>query len=115
MTGLVIFSHSVIPHDHHYEVACETEHHDSHNEDSDNEPIHCHFFNDIVFDKVNISFNKSIVSNLSSAYIILIISDVYCDDFKNNETFNTNDNLPDYKVNIENSPTRGSPIHIILG
>jgi len=114
ITGLVILSHSVIPHDHHYEVACETEHYENHNESSDNDPIHCHFFNDIVIEKVTVSFNKNIVNQLLSVYVVLIIDDIN-DSFEINKTFNIDYFLPDNKVNIENSPTRGSPNHIILG
>ena len=56
----VFLGHNLIPHHHHAEqvsvplaTECQEDHQDTHNHppDSDHEPLHCHAFNDVVFDK----------------------------------------------------------------
>ena len=60
----VFLGHNLVPHHHHTEVVnvpagseCPVEHGDHHDDDHDAEshPIHCHAFNDVVFDKYSTS------------------------------------------------------------
>ena len=110
ITGLVIFSHSIIPHDHHYDVM-NTTHHEHHNdENSGSEPIHCHYFNEIIFDKTILSFNNQILKQIPTNFALIFDNKFSLDNNLSPKTlFFKKDNLPDYFVFIENSPTRGSP------
>lgn len=58
----VFLGHNLIPHHHHSEQVvvpvaseCPVDHGDSHehHHDADHKPLHCHAFNDVVFDKYN--------------------------------------------------------------
>jgi hypothetical protein len=111
--GVVIFSHSVIPHDHHYNATCDTEHHEHHDEGSES-PMHCHFLNDIVFDEVIISVNQIMVKDLQNT-IITLFSLIPQTDIKANKgvRFVYKASLPDYQLFIKQSPTRGSPIQLV--
>ena len=111
--GVVIFSHSVIPHDHHYNTTCDTEHHE-HHDDGDDSPMHCHFLNDIVFDEVIISFNQVLIKDLPSS-IITLFNILPQDELLTHEnvSFVDSDNLPDCHAFIEHSPTRGSPLQLV--
>jgi hypothetical protein len=60
----VFLGHNLVPHHHHSEVVnvpvsseCPVDHGEHHDEDHDAEshPIHCHAFNDVVFDKYSTS------------------------------------------------------------
>ena len=60
----VFLGHNLIPHHHHSEQVnvpvsskCPVDHGDTHehHHDADHEPLHCHAFNDVVFDKYNSS------------------------------------------------------------
>lgn len=111
--GVVIFSHSIIPHDHHYDQSCDTEHHEHHDTDHDS-PMHCHFLNDVVFDDVVISSNQTVVNNNPSQYIILFsLNNLEEQTAKHCLFLIKSDNPPDYQVFLEHSPTRGSPIQLV--
>jgi len=111
ITGLVMFSHSLIPHDHHYDNHLETtnEEYQEKNEKGQ-EPIHCHFFNDIVIEKISIS-HKSIVKPIS-LFIVYItnISFDFTEDLVNKSFTNQAFHFPDKIFLSPNSPTRGSPL-----
>lgn len=111
ITGLVMFSHSIIPHDHHYNIIGNLSNYEHHNnEKSDNNPIHCHFFNDIVIDKIISNTNQNLFKYLTSNIKILLNTKLYFDNNPLTKTAFLNiNNLPDYFVLIESSPTRGSP------
>jgi len=113
IAGLVMLSHAVIPHDHHYDVACDTEHHEHHDTDHES-PMHCHFLNDVVFDDVVLSFNPIIIKDLPVLYTF-IFNIIIEDESLNqcNLQFIESDNLPDYLVLLEQSPTRGSPLQLV--
>ena len=58
----VFLGHNLIPHHHHSEqvivpvsTECPIDHGDTHehHSDADHDPLHCHAFNDVVFDKYN--------------------------------------------------------------
>ena len=58
----VFLGHNLIPHHHHSEqvivpvsTQCPVDHGDAdeHHQDGDHDPLHCHAFNDVVFDKYN--------------------------------------------------------------
>jgi len=52
--GLLILSHAIVPHDHHYDVSETSEHHN--NQEENNNPAHCHLLNtlDYVLIKSNV-------------------------------------------------------------
>jgi len=111
ITGLVMFSHSLIPHDHHYDNHIETTHEEHQEKDaSGNEPIHCHFLNDIVNNKISTS-HQSIVKQIT--LLFNYIPDLNLD-FENTPVlkaiFYNDFYYPDYLTYIDISPTRGSPI-----
>jgi len=111
ITGLVILSHSILPHDHHYDNHLETTHEEHQEKNtSGNEPIHCHFFNDIVIEKVSIS-HKSIVKPIS--LFILYITNIsfnFTEDLGHKSFTNQAFHFPSKLFLSENSPTRGSPL-----
>ena len=105
ITGLVIFSHAVIPHDHHNDNSIE---HHEHNNNSNSE--HCHLLNHITIDKA-ISISGKIASHnrldITATHVTglctkkPILTSIYLSDRVN---------LPDYFVCNKNTPSRGSPI-----
>ena len=108
--GLVIFSHSIIPHDHHYDVITDINHEEHHEKNkTENEPIHCHYFNDFVISNVTVSAHYSykqiskIISNISEFEIYFnrntVLKVIFYSDFSFLEYFSF----------IDISPTRGSP------
>ncbi len=112
IVGLVIFSHSIIPHDHHYNSSVsDIEHHHHNDNDSGDEPIHCHYFNNIDFDKVRTNNVTNIIKELPILYTVIFDEIFELDiNYQVNNYINLNDNLPDYCVLISISPTRGSPL-----
>ena len=109
--GLATFSHAIIPHDHHYDNTCDTKHQEhQENETSDAQPIHCHFFNDIIVDTTLSPANyiKLKKQRSSDAVIITAVSQVKTT-YKNKQDIRTQNNQPDYLTFRKNSPTRGSP------
>lgn len=114
-TSLAIFFHSVIPHDHHYDINCELSHNQHDHKNSDHEPIHCHFFNEVIVDKAITTVNKKIsdISSLEFAALLFLKFRI------------TNNELPKFhfpeqeKITLsfvfkENTPTRGSPLSVCL-
>jgi len=111
ITGLVIFSHSILPHDHHYDNLTEVNHNEHQEKNKKGqEPIHCHFFNDIVINKITTSYQNTIKQiTLLYSYISqfdfdiednTIIKAIFYNDFY----------YPDFLTYIDISPTRGSPL-----
>ena len=113
IAGLVLLSHAVIPHDHHYNEVCDSHHHQDHDADHES-PMHCHFLNDVVFDDVVLTYNQ-----VDIKYLPLLFTYVF-DTIIENEgllqsslQFAKSDNLPDYLILIKHSPTRGSPLQLV--
>ena len=111
---LMILMHALIPHHHHFDSVFEhnqqTGQASQHSEDN---PLHCHAFNELVTDKTVISVNNvSPVDDLS-----IVISD---DDFRLRVTeipvdaviAINRDMNPAGEIFPENSPTRGSPASV---
>ena len=111
ITGLVILSHSILPHDHHYNYLTQ-ENHNEHSEkdDSGHEPIHCHFLNEVILTKITISqiSNIQYVSAANSLLRICKLDDSNLSVLPN--TIADSYQLYDYIVFIDSSPTRGSPL-----
>lgn len=112
-TSLAIFFHSVIPHDHHYDMNCELSHHQHDHDNSDQEPIHCHFFNEVIVDKAITTTNKKIADDTSIAFAALLLLNFR---FTNNELpkfyFPEQEKLTLSLAFRENTPTRGSPLSV---
>ena len=113
ITSLAIFFHSVIPHDHHYNVNCDLSHHQQHNH-SDSHPIHCHFFNEIIVDKAITTTHQKNVKFTLFDFALL-----FADNFQKINREYTKEYFPEQTVQIifdiciENTPTRGSPFKLI--
>jgi hypothetical protein len=112
IVGLIIFSHSIIPHDHHYTNVCETKH-DAHHghEDAANDPVHCHFLNDIIIDKAITYHSSNITDHLPLLFTIIY----QVDEIDDNQSFTVirfldDDGLPNRQIFIDVSPSRGSPV-----
>ena len=109
--GLVMFFHSLVPHDHHYDNHIETTHEEHQEKDaSGNEPLHCHFLNDIIVNQASTS-NQTVVKQISLCvlYITTVksntIRDLFCESFTAQII-----HFPDRLFLSKNSPTRGSPL-----
>ncbi len=111
-TGLVFFSHAVIPHYHHFNSILEYNHLATHKDGhSGNHPLHCHSLNDLATDETVISTNKiSLGKTLSDIAAINNIRFQYSGSF--HERINssaTYDSILSF-VFLKNSPSRGSPV-----
>ncbi len=109
LLGFTLISHAVIPHDHHYDNSDIENHHNDNN--SEKESNHCHYFNNIDFDKVrNNNFTK-VIKELPIIFTI-VFSDFFNVNLSHqiNNFINANNNLSDYSSLLSISPTRGSPI-----
>ncbi|RLD68105.1 MAG: hypothetical protein DRI84_00535 [Bacteroidetes bacterium] len=109
ITGLVVISHSIIPHVHHYSTECEIEHQE-HHDDSNSIPKHCHFLNDIVFDDVVLTINHIFFDNVPIHLDKLIDAKFPFEVFSSKGTHLLEKcNFTDFLIFFESSPTRGSP------
>ena len=110
ITGLVMLSHSILPHDHHYDNFAEVNHneHQEKNEKGQ-EPIHCHFFNDVVINKIT-SSSQSIVKQITLLYNYISELNFDIEDNSVIKTIFYNDfYYPNFPTYLDISPTRGSP------
>jgi hypothetical protein len=113
-TSLAIFLHSVIPHDHHYDINCELSHHQHNHDNSDHEPIHCHFFNEVIVDKAITTVNKKISEYSNIEFTALLFSNFRFTNTKHPKSyFPEQDKLILNLVFRENMPTRGSPLSVL--
>ncbi len=106
--GLVIFSHSIIPHNHHYNHAVATKHNE-HNERDKPDNTHCHYLNDIIISNITLSVNYLFKQSSKN---IGYISDLEIDFSRNKflkAIFYTDFYFPEYFAFLDTSPTRGSP------
>ena len=109
LIGLMLFSHAVIPHHHHFDSVFE---HSQETNHSDEKSQHCHAFNDLYAIDIVVSFNNISIND----NILFIISNSDLDDWvlfseKKTDTDKKRDIPPEEKY-FNNSPTRGSPIFI---
>ncbi len=102
IVGLAIFSHSLIPHTHHYNLA------DEYHNDKDNESTHCHFLNLITIDK---AIQKTFNQKITIQPILLVVLYHLNFEEKLNELsyFIKSDSKSNLLTFISTSPTRGSP------
>ena len=112
ITGLVLFSHYVIPHDHHYDNFAEANHNEQQGKNKKgHEPIHCHFFNNIVIDNNSSTANQNLVKQIT--LLFSYIPELYFN-FENTTVLKSifyNDfHYSNFLVYIDISPTRGSPL-----
>ncbi len=114
ITGLIIFSHAILPHDHHYDNHLETTHKEHHEKNKNGqEPVHCHFFNDVVINKIT-SHSQSIVKPISLFKLYTIdISFNLTEDLVNKNYSNQTFHFPDKLFLSPHSPTRGSPLSFL--
>ena len=108
--GLIMFAHSVIPHDHHFDFNHKKHHEES---NSQKEPIHCFSFNDIISDNTTQKTYKVTNENILSSFYSNDNKFSF-QDFENSwKILFPNKNKFDCKiVFIENIPVRGSPFVI---
>ena len=104
----IIFAHSIIPHDHHSDIADEISHEHKENKQGKHSR-HCHFFNDIVINKKNINNRTIKLIQKDLSYNIAEFQSV--DNRKNFFCISkTNTNISIKSKNLINTkPTRGSP------
>ncbi len=109
-TSLAIFFHSVIPHDHHYTANCDIVHHHQNHDTQDQNPIHCHFFNEIIVDKAIISSYHLAVKFSPLNFVVLFIEEIQITNKDYSAlVFREPVFFPDFIVHIQSFPTRGSP------
>ncbi len=74
----VFLGHNLIPHHHHSEqvivpvsTECPVDHGDTHEHqsDADHDPLHCHAFNDVAFDKYNTLQIEEVSTNIQTLTI----------------------------------------------
>lgn len=79
----VFLGHNLIPHHHHsgqvivpISTECPVDHGDTneHHHDTDHDPLHCHAFNDVVFDKYNSIQFRDISTHIHTLSIPTVIS-----------------------------------------
>ena len=112
ITGLLMLSHSVLPHDHHYDNFVEVNHNEHQEKNNKGqEPIHCHFFNDIVVDNSNSTANQNLVKQIILLFSYIPELNI---DFENTPVHKTifydDFHYPNFPSYIDVSPTRGSPL-----
>ena len=107
IAGLVIFSHSLIPHDHHYTLANDLA--KEHQHDENNEPLHCHFLDYVTADA---TIQKTISRKIVQQPILFaILFSISFEEELNPQTHSIiSDKKPDLLTFIASSPTRGSPL-----
>jgi len=111
IAGLVIFSHSIIPHDHHYEIACN----DSKDEFPDHQhspehPVHCHLFNEIIIDNSIIAQNQEIIRHSQMLFACVYQLNLHPEVVKYiNAVFGEKIQFQNTIEIVKGSPTRGSP------
>ncbi len=81
----VFLGHNLIPHHHHSEqvivpvsTECPVDHGDTekHHHDADHDPLHCHAFNDVVFDKYNSTQLRGVSTHIHALAIPSIFAAV---------------------------------------
>ncbi len=112
--GLVIFSHAVIPHDHHFQIFNNHSHTGDDDDNSGKNHAHCFYLNDVIIQKSDLSSNiinqkhvnakdiaiKGNIKEQESLSLAEIVLNDNCYCFENDAL-------------LISAPVRGSPFHII--
>ena len=111
LSGIIIFAHAIIPHDHHYAYNTETtKHSETQNHSDKNQLLHCNALNNLIILKPEIKINK--IQEFKSFLGNDILKQLHISDFKFTEktiTFPENYlQLPKY-IFSKIEPARGSP------
>ncbi len=106
IAGLVVFSHSVVPHDHHYNLADDLA--DEQQNDEERVPIHCHFLDYVTVDQ---TIQKTAVQKIVQQPVLFVVLSGFTFEEKSNTQtyFLKSDHKSDLSTFIKASPTRGSP------
>jgi len=108
--GLMIFAHTVIPHDHHIDFNHETHHNKSNSQDT---PIHCFFFNDIIYNNTSLVINKVTAEKTSNSFIdIEKKSPSLLFESFSKRLLSEKNTFKNKIVFLGNIPVRGSPISV---
>jgi len=109
--ALVIFSHSILPHDHHFLLVGT---HDNNDDDgSEKKSAHCFYFNDVIIQKSSLSSNiaiKKLVNIKVFAIKNILVQEALF------APKNYSDNSFYYPISETlsyTSPTRGSPFSLV--
>lgn len=106
IAGLVIFLHSLIPHNHHYNLADDLA--DEQQNDEDSVPIHCHFLDYVTVDQTT---QKTVIQKVVQQPVLFVVLSSFNFKEKLNKqpSFINSDPKSDLLTFIKTSPTRGSP------
>jgi len=106
IAGLVIFSHSLIPHDHHYNLVDNLV--DEHHNNQENKPFHCHFLDYVIADA---AIQKTVIQKIVlQPVLFVVLSDFNSEKKLNKQThFIKSENKLNLLTIIKIFPTRGSP------
>ena len=114
--ALAIFSHSIIPHDHHKDILDELSH--QHEEQhSGKQDAHCHYLNNILVNKIQTETKKTQNNKPNSNYISAGNVVFLCNTKTNFLVTNLNrqnqyNKLKQLKLLLKNTPLRGSPYSV---
>lgn len=110
-TSLAVFFHSFVPHDHHHSSNCDIVHHHQNHDKEKQNPIHCHFFNEIIVDNA-ITYSYHLAVKFSPLNFALLFDEKIQIENKDYSglVFREPAFFLDFIVHIQNSPTRGSPM-----
>lgn len=106
--GVVILSHSIIPHDHHYNIVCDTSEAD-HHENAKNHIAHCHYFNEIISQRASVDDGYSAENVFVTTFCALIVNTDIEIASSQLLLFQDKDKLINFLYFNEIAPTRGSP------
>lgn len=109
LIGLMLFSHAVIPHHHHFDSVFD---HSHQNEQSDSNSKQCHAFNYLLVDEARIiTVDNSTYDNHLFA-IFNNESDSWFTDANPKSVICQKLHISVVEFYFDNTPTRGSPIHV---
>lgn len=112
LIGLLLFAHGLTPHHHHFDSVYDHLQHpvqqENHAEDN---PLHCHAFNDLILD-TEISANNISLKEITA--VLLVEEDFYlrAKNITESTDVSQKNDIPTDEVFLSESPTRGSPLSI---
>ncbi|HEB62158.1 MAG TPA: hypothetical protein ENI82_03305 [Bacteroidetes bacterium] len=108
--ALVIFSHSILPHDHHFLLVGT---HDNNDDGSEKKSAHCFYFNDVIIQKSSLSSNiaikKLVKVKVFAIKNILVQEALFAPNNYSDDSFY----YPVNEIFSYTSPTRGSPFNLV--
>ena len=107
LAGVIIFFHSILPHDHHYAVG--NTQHTTHSQHPDNSPVHCHALNDLITVFSKTGLNDQTIKILSESILIQNIFSQVITESGHLIPFKPENSYHHRLAFISISPTRGSP------